>query len=103
MIKVSVFYPNNPGARFDMAYYMRTHIPMVQKLLKPALKGTTVDQGLSGGAPGTAMTYFVIAEMLFNSVEEFQAAFEPHATEIRADVPKYTDIQPILQLSEVKL
>ena len=103
MIKVSVFYPNNPGAKFDMTYYLQKHIPMVQKLLEPALKGVTVEQGLSGGHPGAAMTYVAIAEMLFDSVEEFQAAFEPHATEIRADVPNYTDIQPILQISEVKL
>ena len=103
MIKVSVFYPDIAGAKFDMTYYMQTHVPMVQKKLKPALKGFTVDKGLSGGAPGTAMTYLIIAELLFNSVEEFQTAFDSHATEIVGDIPKYTDIQPIIQISEVKL
>jgi hypothetical protein len=25
MIKISIFYPNTPGARFDMDYYLHTH------------------------------------------------------------------------------
>ena len=29
MIKVSVFYPNQPGAKFDHAYYAEKHMPMV--------------------------------------------------------------------------
>jgi len=103
MIKVSVFYPNHAGAKFDMAYYLQKHIPMVQKFLGSAVKGVTVEEGISGVGPGAAMTYRAIAQFLFNSVEEFQAAFEPHAAEVRADVPNYTDIQPILQISEVKL
>ena len=30
MIKVHIFYPNAPGVRFDMAYYVDRHMPMVQ-------------------------------------------------------------------------
>ena len=36
-----------------------------------------------------------------DSVESFQAAFGPHAKEIQADLPNYTDIPPVLQISEV--
>jgi uncharacterized protein (TIGR02118 family) len=103
LIKVTVFYPHSPGAKFDMAYYLQKHIPMVQKFWTPSVKGVTVEQGISGAGPGAPMTYRAIAQFLFNSVEEFQAAFEPHALEVRADVPNYTDIQPLLQISEVKL
>lgn len=103
MIKVSVFYPDRPGAKFDMAYYLQHHIPLALKFLGSAVKGVNVEQGISGVGPGAAMTYRASAQFLFNSVEEFQAAFEPHAVEIRADVPNYTDIEPILQISEVKL
>lgn len=41
--------------------------------------------------------------MNFDSVEAFQAAFAPHADAIFADVPKYTDIQPVIQISDVKI
>jgi uncharacterized protein (TIGR02118 family) len=36
----------------------------------------------------------------FESVEAFQAAFAPHAAEIQGDIPKYTDIEPVLQIGE---
>jgi len=26
-IKISILYPNKPGARFDMRYYVETHMP----------------------------------------------------------------------------
>ena len=31
MIKVSVLYPNGSGAKFDMAYYLNSHMPMVDR------------------------------------------------------------------------
>jgi uncharacterized protein (TIGR02118 family) len=44
-----------------------------------------------------------MAHLLFDSVEAFQSAFGPNADSIMADVPNYTDIEPILQISEVKV
>jgi len=38
-----------------------------------------------------------------DSVEAFQTAFAPHAQTIMADIPNYTDIQPTIQISEVKI
>jgi hypothetical protein len=35
--------------------------------------------------------------------QSFQAAFGPHAKEILADVPNYTDVKPSMQISEVRL
>jgi hypothetical protein len=36
MIKVSVLYPDGPGATFDMGYYLNRHIPMVRAKLGAA-------------------------------------------------------------------
>jgi uncharacterized protein (TIGR02118 family) len=102
MIKVSVFYPNKEGSKFDMAYYLNSHIPMVQKKCGASLKGGSVDQGLSGPEPGSRPAFIAMAHLLFDSVQAFQGAFGPHADSIMADIPNYTDIQPILQISEVK-
>ena len=41
--------------------------------------------------------------LLLDSVESFQAAFVPHAATIMADIPNYSAVQPIVQISEVKL
>ena len=103
MIKVYVVYPNNSGSTFDMDYYLGKHMPMVREKMGAALKGMTVDQGVSGGQPGTTAAYRVIATLRFDSVEAFQGAFLPHAAEVQADIPRYTNIAPTIQISEVKL
>ena len=57
MIKVSVMYPNTPGARFDHAYYRDKHMPLVKTRMGDACKFYTVDKGMAGGAPGAPATY----------------------------------------------
>lgn len=101
MIKVSVMYPNTPGAKFNHDYYRDQHMPMVKARLGAALKSYTVDKGLAGGAPGAPATYVAMCHLFCDSVETFQAGFGPHAKEIMADVPNYTDIAPVMQISEV--
>lgn len=101
MIKVSVMYPQDGGSRFDHDYYRDKHMPMVQDKLGAACKGYTVDKGLAGGAPGAGPTYIGMCALYFDSVEAFQTAFAPHAKEIMADIPNYTDRSPVIQISEV--
>jgi len=103
MIKVTVVYPNSPASHFDIRYYCDTHIPMVARLLGPALKGVAVEHGIAGAAPGSAAPFLAIGQLQFDSVEAFQSAFGPHSQEIMSDVPNYTNIQPVIQVSEVKL
>jgi uncharacterized protein (TIGR02118 family) len=103
MIKVSVFYPNNEGSKFDMNYYCNSHIPMVRQKLGEACKGAAVEQGITGATPGSRPGFIAMGHIYFDSVEAFQTAFGPHAEAIMADIPNYTDIQPTLQISEVKI
>lgn len=103
MIKISVFYPNEQGKRFDMEYYCKNHIPMVQQKLGAQCKGVAVEQGLGGGEPGSRAKYVAMGHLYFESVEEFQTAFGPHAEAIMGDIPNYTDIRPTIQISEVKI
>jgi uncharacterized protein (TIGR02118 family) len=99
MIKVSVFYPNNNGSKFNMDYYCRSHIPMVQQKLGAACKGVAVEHGLSGATPGSRPAFVAMGHLYFDTAEAFETAFGPHAQEIMADIPNYTDIQ----VSEVKV
>jgi uncharacterized protein (TIGR02118 family) len=101
MIKVSVMYPNKQGARFDHAYYRDKHMPFVGQLLGSACLFYTVDKGLAGGVPGEHAPFVAMCHLHFESVESFQAAFGPHAKDIMADVPNYTDLPPVTQISEV--
>jgi uncharacterized protein (TIGR02118 family) len=103
MVKVSVMYPNGQGQTFDMAYYLSKHIPMVKQKLGPALKNVTVEEGVAGATPGAPPTYLALGNLYFDTVETFQAAFAPHAPAIMSDVSNYTNTQPVVQISAVKL
>lgn len=101
MIKISVMYPHQPGARFDHDYYRDRHMPLVKARMGDACLFYTVDKGLAGGAPGEPPTYVAMCHIYTETVEAFQAAFGPHAGEILGDIPNYTDLKPVLQFSEV--
>jgi uncharacterized protein (TIGR02118 family) len=103
MIKVSVFYPNNEGSKFDIDYYCNRHMPMVRQKLGTACKGAAVEQGIAGPTPGSRPAFIAMGHIYFDSVEAFQTAFGPHADAIMADIPNYTDIPPTLQISDVKI
>jgi uncharacterized protein (TIGR02118 family) len=99
MIIVSVMYP--PSARFDLDYYTKKHISMVKSRCEGrGLSGAYVlkgDMAAGGGAP----PYQVIGHLTFDNLQNFQAVMAQHGTEIMADIPNYTDSQPIIQISTV--
>ena len=103
MIKVSVLYPGGAGSTFNMDYYLNRHIPMVRAKLGTACKNAAVEQGLGGATPGSPPAFSAMGHLYFDSVEAFQTAFGPHAGAIMDDIPNYTNVQPTIQVSEVKL
>ncbi len=103
MIKVSVLYPAGETAKFDMDYYCKSHVLMVQEKLGAACKSVAVDQGLAGGAAVEPPAYVAMGHLFFDSVADFQSAFSPHAEAIMGGVPNYTNIQPVFQIIEVKM
>lgn len=66
-----------------------------------ACKSYTIDKGLAGGAPGAPAPYIGMCHIYCDSVESFQTAFGPHAKAIMADIANYTDLKPVMQISEV--
>ena len=103
MIKISIMYPNDQGSRFDLRYYVETHMPRSIELLSahPGFKGVSVEQGLGGAMPGKNAPYVAMCHFQFDSIESFMAAFMPHAAELQGDMPNYTDIEPVIQFNEV--
>ena len=101
MIKVSVMYPNTPGARFDIDYYRDRHMPMVKSRMGDHCDHYTIDKGLSGGAPDSPAAYICVGTLYCPSIEAFQAGFGPHTKEIMGDIPNYTDQKPVIEISEV--
>jgi uncharacterized protein (TIGR02118 family) len=103
MIKVSVLYPASDTAKFDIDYYCKSHMPMVQEKLGAVCRSVAVEQGLAGGAAGAPPTYVAMGHLYFDTVAEFQDALAPHAGEIMGDIPNFTNVQPVIQISEVKM
>jgi uncharacterized protein (TIGR02118 family) len=102
MIKATVFYQGSSESKFDMDYYLNSHIPLCQKLLSPyGLTRVEVDKGID--SPEGSASYAVIAHLVFDSAEQMQKGMQAHDPELAADVKNYTDIQPIFQISEVLL
>jgi uncharacterized protein (TIGR02118 family) len=101
MIKVSVMYPGKVGSRFDHDYYRNKHMPLVKARMGEGCLYYSVDRGLSGGTPGSAPTYVGMCHIFSESLDSFQRSFAPHADEIMADIANYTDLTPVMQISEV--
>jgi len=103
MIRLSVMYPNKEGGTFDINYYLNTHIPIVAKLLGDAVKSASVEEGICSVAPGSKAPYVAMGNLYFESLESFQNSFGPNAPEIMADLPNFTDLEPVVQISSVKI
>jgi len=101
MIKVTILYPNGDGKKFDMDYYSTTHMPMIARLLGDSLKKFEIDKGIAGRTPDDPIPYLAIGYLYFDRLSAFQNSFRPHAEKIVNDVPNYTNIQPVLQISEI--
>jgi uncharacterized protein (TIGR02118 family) len=103
MIKVTVLYPSDQGSKFDIDYYTNSHMPMVRQKLGSACKNIAVEHGLEGATPGSKPAFVAMGHLYLESADAFRSAFSPHAKEIMADIPNYTDIAPIIQISEIKV
>lgn len=100
-ITITVLYPNTRGSRFDLDYYLKTHIPLVEK--NWGGKGLTSTKLLKGAGtpdPNTPAPYQVIAILAFESLAAFQAAAKQTGATVVGDIPNFTDVTPIIQINE---
>jgi len=102
MIKVAILYPNGEGKTFDMDYYSNKHMPMAASLFGDSLKAMSIDKGLASGTPNAPVPYLAIGYFYFETMSSFRNTMGPNSAKLRADVPNYTNIQPVIQISEVQ-
>lgn len=101
LIKISVMYPFAEGKTFNMEYYEAKHMPMVAGFLGSNLVKYTIEKGLASGIPNQPLPYMAIGIFYVKSLEDYQASIGPNRDAIRADFPNYTNIAPVILVSEV--
>ena len=103
MVKISVMYPNRPGAWFDFNYFTTHRLPKNVALLAEhaSFRGAAVEQGLHGRRKGEPAAYTAVCHYLFETEEDILSAYAPHAEAMEADRANYTDIEPMVQISAI--
>ena len=100
MFCASVAYPVTEGARFDFDYFATKHAPLFAQYLGANCVRFEVHRPLAQpGAP--APEFLGAAYFWVSSRAEFGATLQKHGQVIYADIPQFTDIQPVRQWSEV--
>ncbi|MGD1945494.1 MAG: EthD family reductase [Croceivirga sp.] len=100
-VKVMLLYPNEEGKSFDINYYSKKHMPMVAAFFGDALKGYGIEKGVDSTFPKEKTPHVAIGYFLFDSVEDYYNSFGPNTDKILNDIPNYTSIQPVIQITEI--
>jgi len=101
MIRIAAAYPREAGKKFDMDYYVHTHLPMVWQKFSPyGLKKIEVDRGVEKPGGG-ASPFFAIGYLYFDTLESFQKCYAAVGSGVVGNIPIYTDVIPMIQVGEV--
>lgn len=102
MIKVSVYYPNEEGKRFDIDYFAHQHMALMhQNLDATGLLRSEVEKGVSDADPNAPPRFVAAATLYFDTVEHVHQGFKTHGREIMGDLANFTDIKPQFLISEI--
>ena len=102
MFKVTILYPNGDGKTFDMDYYENKHMPMVAGFLGKNLKFYEIDKGLTGRTANDKLPFVAIGYFYITDVAEYNKAMTQNRDAVINDIKNYTNIQPVIQISEIK-
>ena len=93
MIRMSVLYPITEDYVFDHDYYRDHHVPLALRTW--GLERAEIDKGVDG-------PYIAAVHFRFDSREAMTAALSSEGSaQVTADVANYTDITPVVQISEI--
>jgi uncharacterized protein (TIGR02118 family) len=61
----------------------------------------TIEKGLSSGIPSQPLPFMAIGTFYVKILSEYQSAIAPNRDAIRADFANYTNVAPVILVSEV--
>lgn len=101
MIRLTVMYPNKADLKFNKEYYVNQHSKLLSNLLGSAIITSDINFGIASGEPDKPAPFAVITNLVFESLEIFQNSFGVNAEKIQADLLNFTNVKPVVQISEI--
>ncbi len=101
MYCLTVTYPIGEDTRFDSDYYRDQHMPLCARLFADFGYRGSVLRTNQGKAPGSGDLNYASVDLLFDSLEQLQAALSAGGKEVSADLVNYTNAKPMMSFSEV--
>ena len=102
LFKVTILYPNGDDKTFDMDYYEKKHMPMVAGFIGSNLKFYEIDKGVAGRTPADKIPYLAVGYFYIIDVAAYNKAIAQNRESILGDFKNYTNIQPVILISEIK-
>ena len=102
MFRIAIFYPGGENKTFDMAYYEKKHMPMVAGFIGKNLNFYEIDMGIAGRTSNDTAPFVAIGYFYIYDVAEYNQAIAKNRDAIVSDFKNYTNIQPVIQISEIK-
>jgi len=99
----TVLYPNEDDTKFDMSYYLQTHMPLVmERFAKYGLKGYQVCE-YKPGADGAKPQFCTGCTLIWDKPEDMQGAMSSgdDASAVFSDIPNFCNKQPVLMAGPV--
>ena len=102
LFKVTIMYPGGKDKTFDMDYYEKSHMPMMAGIIGKNLKFYEIDKGISGRTPNDEPPFVAVGYFYCYDVAAYGQAISKNIDTIMGDIKKYTNIQPVILVSEIK-
>ena len=102
LFKVVILYPSGDDKTFDMDYYEKKHMPMVAGFLGKNLRYYEIDKGIAGRTTNDKPPFVTIGYFFINDIAAYNQSIAQNRDTIVNDLKKYTNIQPIIQFSQIK-
>lgn len=98
---ITVLYENVEDATFDLDYYMAKHMPLVEHKFKPfGIKGWRVLKAVGTPFDGKPL-YSIIANLEFDTADQFRAAVAAEGGVVFEDVPNFSNKDPVVVIGDL--
>jgi uncharacterized protein (TIGR02118 family) len=91
-----VMYPNTEDIQFNDSYYIKTHMPLVERTWKKygltSWRVTKFPKALDG----SRSQYLIMATLEWENEESLKSALQdPGSAEVFGDIPNFSNVQPV--------